>query len=233
MADDTPIMNRPMNRREIERALREPGIPAECAYTGCTAKTDNRLRWSYLAAGDGGLPDGYYCPVHRDAIEAIAEFDDPEFLEFLPELNKESDRGQALISCSYLDELLRQTLLAFFIEDDNSNRLVEGFNAPLGTFSTRLSAAFALGLISEREFKECNTLRRIRNRFAHHVQASFDMQEIRDLCQNLTYAAQDYGTVTVDIRSRYSTAAIALILNLTNRPHYVSKKRRAFQDWPY
>jgi mannitol operon repressor len=232
MADDTPTMN----RREIERALREPGIAAQCAYPGCPATTDNRLRWSYLADWPGGLPDGYYCPVHRDASEGIAVeggFDDPEFLGFLPELNKESDRGQVLISCSYLDELLRQTLLAFFIEDDNSNRLVEGFNAALGTFSTRLSAAFALGLISEREFKECNTLRRIRNRFAHHVQASFDMQEIRDLCQNLTYSAQDYGTVTVDIRSRYSTAAIALILNLTNRPHYVSKKRRAFQDWLY
>jgi len=169
--------------------------------------------------------------VHRDALEGIVVeggFDDPEFLGFLPELNKESDRGQVLISCSYLDELLRQTLLAFFIEDDNSNRLVEGFNAPLGTFSTRLSAAFALGLISEREFKECNTLRQIRNRFAHHVQASFDMQEIRDLCQNLTYAAQDYGTVTVDIRSRYSTAAIALILNLTNRP--LESRERAFSE---
>jgi mannitol operon repressor len=157
-----------------------------------------------------------------------------EFFGFLPELNKESDRGRVLISCSYLDELLRQTLLAFFIEDDNSNRLVEGFNAPLGTFSTRISAAFALGLISEREFKECNTLRRVRNRFAHNVQASFDIQEIRDLCQNLTYAAPDYGDAPpIDARGRYTTAAVALILNLTNRPHYVSKHRQAFRDWPY
>ena len=97
MADDTPTMN----RREIERALREPGIAAQCAYPGCPATTDNRLRWSYLADWPGGLPDGYYCPVHRDASEGIAVeggFDDPEFLGFLPELNKESDRGQVLIS---------------------------------------------------------------------------------------------------------------------------------------
>jgi hypothetical protein len=39
---------------QIERALREPGIPVECAYPGCTAKTDNRLRWSYLARWPGG-----------------------------------------------------------------------------------------------------------------------------------------------------------------------------------
>src|SRR5947208_1359141 len=105
-----------------------------------------------------------------------------DFLRFLPELNKESARGCVLISCSYLDDLMRETLLAFFVEGETGKRLVEGFNAPLGTFSTRSSAAFALGLISERELKELTILRRIRNRFAHHVHASFEMQEIRDLC---------------------------------------------------
>ena len=167
-------------------------------------------------------------PEPERASLAVTDPHLKEFSAFLPELNKESDRGRVLISCSYLDELLRQTLLAFFTEDDNSNRLVEGFNAPLGTFSTRISAAFALGLISGREFRECNTLRRIRNRFAHNVQASFDMQEVRDLCQNLTSAAQDN-----DVRFRFTTAAVALIAHLMNRPHYVSEKRREFQDWPY
>jgi hypothetical protein len=79
MADDNTTT--PRTRREIERALREPGIPAQCAYPGCPATTDNRLRWSYHTAGPGGLPAGYYCPPHTDALEAIeAEggFDDPE-----------------------------------------------------------------------------------------------------------------------------------------------------------
>jgi mannitol operon repressor len=181
-------------------------------------------------------------PYFRPTLQKMTSQPEPEreplevthphlkrFLRFLPELNKESDRGGVLISCSYVDELLRQTLLAFFIENDNSNRLVEGFNAPLGTFSTRISAAFALGLISEREFRECNTLRRVRNRFAHHLEASFDMQDIRDLCENLTYAVPG----TVDARERYTSAVVPLILNLVNRPHYVSKKRREFNDWPY
>jgi mannitol operon repressor len=102
-----------------------------------------------------------------------------EFSRFLPELNKESDRGRVLISCSYLDELMRRILLAFLIDRDTSPRLVDGFNAPLGTFSTRTAAAYALGLISEQEFNECETLRRIRNRFAHDVHASFDTQDRR------------------------------------------------------
>lgn len=155
-----------------------------------------------------------------------------DFFKFLPELNKESARGCVLISCSYLDDVMRQILQGFFIEGKIGVQLIEGFNAPLGTFSTRISAAFALGLITEREFKELTTLRRIRNRFAHHVHASFETPDIRDLCFNLTFAAQDYGTVTVDARGRYVTAATGLILNLTNRPVYVARQRRKTEAWP-
>ena len=155
-----------------------------------------------------------------------------EFVGFLPELNKESDRGRVLITCSYLDDLMRRILLAFLIDRDSSLRLVEGFNAPLGTFSTRTTTAFALGLITEREFKECDTLRRVRNRFAHDMQASFDAQDISDLCRNLTMSAQDYDAVVVDVRGRYTTAAVALILGLVNRPVYVARTRRQPEDWP-
>jgi hypothetical protein len=156
-----------------------------------------------------------------------------EFMGFLPELNKESDRGQVLIACSYLDDLMRRILLAFLIDRDITTRLIEGFSAPLGTFSTRTSAAYALGLISEREFRECEVLRRIRNRFAHDMHASFDMQNIGDLCQNLTMTVPNYDSVVLDARSRYTTAAVALILGLINRPVYVARKGRQAEDWPH
>jgi mannitol operon repressor len=162
-----------------------------------------------------------------------------EFAAFLPELNKETDRGMVLIATSFIDELMRRTLLAFLVEDATSSSLVEGFNAPLGSLATRSAAAFALGLISGQELKEADTLRRIRNQFAHHVHVSFDDQSVADLCKNLIMAAQDYSSVekkhsvTVDMRGRFSTAALCLILNLTNRPHYVSRQRRHFVKWPY
>jgi hypothetical protein len=31
----------------------------------------------------------------------------------------------------------------------------------------------------------------------------------------------------------YTTAAVSLILNLTNRPGYVARQRREYRDWPY
>jgi mannitol operon repressor len=138
-----------------------------------------------------------------------------------------------LIATSFIDELMRRTLLAFLIGSDTSSSLIEGFNAPLGSLATRSAAAFALGLISESEMREADTLRKIRNQFAHHVHVSFESRSIGDLCKNLTMAAEDYGSVTVDARGRFTTAAVALILNLTSRPHYVSQQRRQFVEWPY
>jgi DNA-binding MltR family transcriptional regulator len=177
-------------------------------------------------------------PAERQPLE-VTHPHLAEFSAFLPELNKESDRGLVMIAMSFIDELMRRTLLAFLLEGDTSSSLVEGFNAPLGSLATRCAAAFALGLISERELQEADTLRKIRNQFAHHVHISFENQSIRDLCKNLTMVAPDYSTtqnqstVTTDARGRFCTAAVAFILNLTNRPHSVSRQRRQFVQWPY
>ncbi len=153
------------------------------------------------------------------------------FAAFLPEMEKESDRGMALIATSFIDELIRQTLLAFMIEEKVSTSLVEGFNAPLGTLATRSAAAFAFGLITDKEKREADQLRKVRNRFAHHVHVSFDDEEVQGLCKGLTMAAQDYGSVVVNARGRFGTAAVSLILNLTNRPYYVAQARRTPAAW--
>lgn len=156
-----------------------------------------------------------------------------EFVSFLPELNKESDRGVVLISCSFIDELLRRTLVGYLIQNEATSALLDGFNAPLGTFSSRIALCYALGLLSEAEYKECEIFRRIRNKFAHEIHISFDDQAISDMARNLAFAAQDYGDVVVGTKGRFATAATALILNLVNRPHYVSLERRKYAGWRY
>ncbi|WP_052316167.1 MltR family transcriptional regulator [Sinorhizobium fredii] len=154
-----------------------------------------------------------------------------EFLEFLPELNKESDRGMVLIATSYLDELLKRVLLSFFREDRASEILVEGFNAPLGSFSTRIVACTALGLINDHERQEADCVRKIRNHFAHNVHVTFEDRNIKDLCSNLKMAAQPYGDIVVSARGLFSTASVGLIMSLTNRPTYVSRKRLKAVEW--
>jgi hypothetical protein len=155
------------------------------------------------------------------------------FIKFLTELSRESDRGMVLIATSYIDDLLRQTIEAFLLESSSTKALLEGFNAPLGSFSTRIAAATAMGLISESESKEAHRLRKIRNLFAHHVHVSFSDGNLISLCKNLDLAAKNYDDVVVDARGQFSTSAVALIMNLTNRPHYVAQKRLQFSVWKY
>ncbi len=154
-----------------------------------------------------------------------------EFNKFLPELNKESDRGMVLIAASYLDELMLKILKSYFLAGKTSSALVDGFNAPLGTFSSRCTAAYSLGLISKMEFAEADLIRKIRNNFAHNIHTSFSDNKVIELCRKLKYSAGDYGEVVVQPRGKFSSAAVCLILNLTNRPHYVSQKRCSFREW--
>ena len=156
-----------------------------------------------------------------------------EVMPFLDSLSQESARGKVLISCSFTDEQLRELISVFLVEDSDSGQLLEGFNAPLSTFSTRTIAAHCLGLITDTERDDCDTFRRIRNEFAHNHKAAFTDTKIIDLCKNLHASAKDYGEVVVGSQGQFTTAAVGLILNFTNRPHYVIKSRLTLQSWPY
>jgi hypothetical protein len=83
------------------------------------------------------------------------------FWPYMELLNKESDRGAVLISTGFLEQQLRDILAAFMCEG-TSAPLLDGANAPLGRFSSRISACHALGLITANEHNDLNILRRVR-----------------------------------------------------------------------
>ena len=155
-----------------------------------------------------------------------------DFIPFLDIQNSESPRGKVLVACSFLEEQLKDIIEAYLIEGSDIKLLLEGFNAPLGTFSSRIKASHCLGLISDTEYADCNILRKIRNEFAHNHTMSFEDQKCKDLCANLHYSAKDYGDVVVGAQGQFTTGSVALISNLVNRPHYVSQKRLKKRDWP-
>lgn len=155
------------------------------------------------------------------------------FMVFLEHLNTESERGQVLISASMIDDLLLRTLKSFLIEGKSSDKLLTGFNAPLGTFSARQEAAFAMGLLSMEEYKDIKIIREIRNGFAHSISISFNDKSIQAKCDELSFAAKSYEGCIVDTRGQFSSAATAIILGLTNRPHYVSLERLKAHVWRY
>lgn len=152
---------------------------------------------------------------------------------FLASFNKESDRGAALVAASMLDERLEQILNAFFIESSEAKELVSGFNAPLGTFSSKASAVAALGLIQDNEFKEITLIRKIRNEFGHGWKPlSFEAENIAVHARKLPWRGPAEFEATADNRARFNAAVALLLTDLMWRVRLVSSERRDRKTWP-
>ena len=114
-----------------------------------------------------------------------------------------------------LDGLLKSILASFLRKTKSSHDLLEGSNAPLGTFPAGASACHALGLIQDNEFDEITKIRKVRNEFGHQWKGvNFDSERIRDLVGALPWdGPQEYEAETRR-RSRFTTAAVMLQVDL-------------------
>lgn len=86
---------------------------------------------------------------------------------FMGLVGKQDDRAMILSLATFLEDSLGRLLLAYFRTCTATKELIEGFNAPLGTFGSRIKAAYAVGLIAEDQYKDMEILRKVRNHFAH------------------------------------------------------------------
>lgn len=78
-----------------------------------------------------------------------------------------------------------------------ATKLLEGAQAPIGTFSTRLDMAAVLGLVTTREYQVCQLIRRIRNECAHlsDTALSYATPQITALCKQLEAFFVPEGTL--------------------------------------
>ncbi|MFS0756125.1 MltR family transcriptional regulator [Noviherbaspirillum sp. 1P10PC] len=142
-------------------------------------------------------------------VEQFLEKQRSEFMAFRQTLTKESDRGCALFAAAYLDKALSDLLYLSLVADKRIEKdLFEG-TAPLSSFSARIKLAFYLGKISKECRADLDTIRGIRNDFAHHAEPiSFEDQSIADRCRNLQFSYHDRAN-----RPRgHFTAAVSRIL---------------------
>jgi mannitol operon repressor len=150
------------------------------------------------------------------------------FTEFLEEFKGETERGTALTAAAFLDDLLEKVIEAFLIKNKSGKSLINGFNAPLGTLSSRITACHAMGLISDQEYQECQLIRKIRNKFAHKVKMSFSVEPVRSLCSSMNY--REPGEKSP--RGQFTSSAVTMLSRLANRAHYVGQKALVDQNWP-
>lgn len=132
-----------------------------------------------------------------------------EFFAFRQALSKESDRGCALFAAAYLDSALSDLLFLSFVESKKiEDDLFEG-NAPLSAFSSRIKMAFYLGRISAECRADLDTIRKIRNDFAHEAGLiSFDSQSTADRCRNLGFS---YHPRDARPRAHFTAAASGIL----------------------
>lgn len=156
-----------------------------------------------------------------------------ELNSFFQELRKETDRGLPLVGAAFIDDKLGETLQSFFVEGKSSKKLLTEFNAPLGTFSSRIEACFALGLIDEHEYQEIKLIKKIRNEIAHAKHGiSFQDSKIKGYCSSLkSDLPRGDGYPLKEPRFRFENAVICIVLRLYFRPALVKKERRSLKHW--
>lgn len=79
----------------------------------------------------------------------------------LESLHEHDARSMVLTMASFAEDTLELLLIGYLREPKQAKALVNGFNAPLGTFSARIKAAFVLGLILEDGYKTLDILKKI------------------------------------------------------------------------
>lgn len=100
------------------------------------------------------------------------KFDYLEWMKIVKkEINNQSDRATIVIMGSILDLQLDNLLKEYLIDSSEVNKLFSNLGA-LSTFNNKIAMSYCLGLISEHEFKTLNTFRKIRNNFAHNINAN-------------------------------------------------------------
>jgi mannitol operon repressor len=156
------------------------------------------------------------------------------FSDFLSEFQKETDRGAALVGAALVDSRLEALLRAHFIDGNSTGELLDGGSAPLGTLSSRIKLCHSLGLITELEYKECETIRRVRNEFAHRVHGlTFQDDKLRGLCNNLKANTPDGKRFDGNPRQLFINSVILLSLALWYRPEYAAKFKAEQRVWSW
>jgi len=180
--------------------------------------------------------------VEEEGRRLVAGFgstvEDKETQAFIALLNTESlngtDRGVVATCTAMLDEVLRRLILARLVQGRTAEEMLDGgARAELGAFSSRINAAYVLGLISDNERKRLHIVRKVRNELMHNPTVRMDAPRIADQCAHL-FACGGFN-IEGDItnRSKFSFAAIQLIAVIGERiPIAAAGRLRAIATFP-
>ncbi len=137
-------------------------------------------------------------PIDTD-IQAMQSW----LIDLKKEFQSPNERGFVLVCGSFIERWLMIILQNHLVENDLDGLDVTQYifdkNGVLGTFSSKIQFCYALGLISDNEYKRIETIRKIRNSFAHEIEVTLQTQKIKDLCKNLKIPAGFYIPTVINL----------------------------------
>ena len=132
-------------------------------------------------------------PDSNDQFTVLIALGDPE------QLPAATDRAAALVAAQFVEHALEKSIATHLANGFDEKEIFEGPGAPLGTFSAKIAMAAALGIIQRAEREDLDTIRNIRNAFAHSMtHISFDDKPVIDLVDALQ--GYEAAPITLDMR---------------------------------
>jgi hypothetical protein len=102
------------------------------------------------------------------------------------QLATDSDRAAAIVGAAILETRLTQSIKGRTFSDKTINERMFGSMGALGSLSAKIDLAYMLGIFNRDVHQDLHVVRRIRNRFAHHLDVTdFNSQSILDMCASL------------------------------------------------
>jgi hypothetical protein len=104
----------------------------------------------------------------------------------IDEIGTGSHRASAVVAGAFVEEHLTLLLTSRMARDERLETQMFRTGGALADFGVKINLGFFLGLYSKKGWKELDTIRRIRNEFAHKIEIdSFKQQPVKDWCANL------------------------------------------------
>ncbi len=113
-----------------------------------------------------------------------AELSEDYLMQFFNEIGAlHNDRGAALLLARHLEDALALAIVERLRVDPRRFDDLFGYDRPAGSFDNKLRLAHAVGLITEETRLTINTVKLIRNAFAHALNPiSFNTPQLADAC---------------------------------------------------
>lgn len=140
------------------------------------------------------------------------------YQETVKAFHSETDRAAAVLAGSFVECFLAKYMRSAMVPEAKDELF--GNNGPFATYSQRVQAAHAFGMISTSAKRDLELIGKIRNHFAHHpLNAAFNEAPVVDWCNSLS-------TVAV-----FSNTEIEQDKRLGNRNRFIVAVSCLVADW--